>query len=232
MKTVVISQSNYIPWRGYFSMIKKADEFIFLDGVQYTRRDWRNRNIIKTPTGPQWLTIPVHVKGKYFQPIDEMRIADSDWLEKHIRAIDFNYRRAAAFDSISVELFEVFRSASVFELLSQVNTYLIVEICRFLRIATKIQKSTDILPRSELAMMDPTDRLLQLCLAVGATHYVSGPAAQAYMDLEKFDKAGIAVSWMDYSNLVEYPQCWGTFDSHVSIVDLLLNCGDASPGFL
>ncbi|HRI29579.1 MAG TPA: WbqC family protein, partial [Chitinophagales bacterium] len=76
---VLITQPNYIPWRGYFYAINLADVFVVYDDVQYTRRDWRNRNLIKTPIGLQWLTIPVQTKGKYLQKINETAIADPRW---------------------------------------------------------------------------------------------------------------------------------------------------------
>ena len=69
-KRVAIIQSSYIPWKGYFDIIRGVDEFVLLDDAQYTRRDWRNRNIIKTPGGPQWLTIPVETKGRFDAPIE------------------------------------------------------------------------------------------------------------------------------------------------------------------
>ena len=79
MKKVAILQSNYIPWKGYFDLINMVDEFILYDDMQYTRRDWRNRNKIKTPQGLQWLTIPVEIKGKFFQKINETKVSEKDW---------------------------------------------------------------------------------------------------------------------------------------------------------
>ena len=228
MKTVVITQSNYIPWRGYFAMIAQADELVLLESVQYTRRDWRNRNRIKTPTGLQWLTIPVEVKGKFLQTIDETRVADSGWAENHIRSLEANYRRADAFQETSPWLFGCLRRAAESPLLSEVNAQLLDEICRFLQIGTAIRRCTDVLPRSELIDMDPTERLLNLCIACGATRYISGPAAKAYMDVEKFNRSGIDIQWMAYSGFPEYPQCWGAFEPQVSIVDLLLCRGVGS----
>lgn len=232
MKTVVITQSNYIPWRGYFAMLAKADELILLESVQYTKRDWRNRNTIKTPSGLQWLTIPVDVKGKYFQAIDETRVADPDWAEHHIRSIEVNYRRSPEFESVAPWLFDLLRKAGEFPLLTQINNLLLTEISRRLGLGMQIRRCTDVLPRAELIAMAPTDRLLNLCSTVGATNYVSGPAAKNYMELEKFERAGIAVSWMDYNGFPEYPQAWGAFESHVSIIDLLLNCGESSRNYL
>lgn len=232
MKTVVITQSNYIPWRGYFALLAKANAVILLDSVQYTKRDWRNRNTIKTPSGLQWLTIPVDVKGKYLQAIDETRIADGNWAETHIRSIEVNYRRCAEFENVAPWLFELLRKAAALPMLTQVNNFLLAEISRNLGLDMPIERCTDVLPRSELVSMSPTDRLLNLCSAAGATHYLSGPAAKNYMELEKFARAGIEVSWMDYSAFPEYPQAWGAFEPHVSIVDLLLNCGETSRYYL
>ncbi|MBJ7432720.1 MAG: WbqC family protein, partial [Gemmataceae bacterium] len=96
-KTVAILQSNYIPWKGYFDLIRSVDEFILYDEVQYTRRDWRNRNKIKTADGTQWLTVPVEVKGKYFQKINETLISESGWEKNHWTRICSAYSKAPYF---------------------------------------------------------------------------------------------------------------------------------------
>jgi hypothetical protein len=94
-KRIAIVQSNYLPWKGYFDLMASVDEFVLYDDVQYTRRDWRNRNQIKTPQGLQWLTVPVRVKGKYHQSIRETEIDDeSDWASDHLKALSLNYRKA------------------------------------------------------------------------------------------------------------------------------------------
>src|SRR5436305_403835 len=90
-KSVAIVQSNYIPWRGYFDLINSVDEFILYDDVQYTRRDWRNRNVVKSAGGIIWLTIPVEVKGKYFEKIKHIRVPDSKWARDHWRTIIHSY---------------------------------------------------------------------------------------------------------------------------------------------
>ena len=97
MKKVAILQSNYIPWKGYFDMIAAVDEFILYDDTQYTRRDWRNRNQIKTPQGVRWLTVPVVVKGKYHQKIRETEIDGSSWASAHWKTLALNYRGAPHF---------------------------------------------------------------------------------------------------------------------------------------
>lgn len=231
-KTVVITQSNYIPWRGYFDLIRKADELILLDSVQYTRRDWRNRNVIKTATGTSWLTIPVEVKGQYHQSIDQTRIADTKWAEHHIRTIELSYRKASGFEETAPWLFDIMRQSAKREYLSQSNSDLLIAISRRLGITTPIRRCTDIIDRELLLSFKASQRLAKLCEAVGATEYLSGPAAQSYLDTEAFAQKNIKIAWMQYDGYRDYSQCWGTFEGRVSIVDLLLNCGAHAPAYM
>jgi hypothetical protein len=231
-RTIAIVQSNYLPWRGYFDLIRSADEFIIFDSVQYTRRDWRNRNIIKTPQGPQWITVPVEVKGKYLQAIDETRIAESDWAERHIRSIEVNYKRAATFEQTAPWLFAALREAAREQLLTRANEHLLVAVSRRLGIATPFRHCIELVDRREMAAMDPSARLLALCRAAKAERYLSGPAARDYLDVSAFETAGVEVAWMDYSGYPDYPQLWGAFEPRVSIVDLLLNTGERAHAFL
>jgi hypothetical protein len=108
-KAVAIVQSKYIPWKGYFDIIAAVDEFVLYDDMQYTRRDWRNRNRIKTPQGVQWLTAPVKVRGKRDQTIRETEIADSKWRAARWTALWRNYKRAPHFTAIADELEPFYR---------------------------------------------------------------------------------------------------------------------------
>ena len=111
MKKVAIVQSSYIPWIGYFDLIGSVDEFIIYDSMQFTKRDWRNRNLIKTPQGKKWITIPVLSKGKYHQTIFDTKIDGIRWQKDHLKAITLNYARAPFFDEISL-LIDPFMSGS------------------------------------------------------------------------------------------------------------------------
>jgi hypothetical protein len=225
MKSVVITQSNYVPWRGWFDMVSRADCLVLLDSVQYTRRDWRNRNRIKTAQGLTWLTIPTEVKGKFAQAIDETRISSSRWCQEHLRTLELAYRRAAHFESTFPWISETLRRASAETMLTKVNEVLLAAICERLNIGVQIMRDVHLLPRAALAEMEPTERLVALAEAVAATRYISGPAARAYLDPEKFAARGIELSWMEYPKYPEYPQLWGAFEPAVSILDLLLNTG-------
>lgn len=226
MKKVAIVQSNYIPWKGYFDMIAAVDEFILYDDMQYTRRDWRNRNQIKTPQGVQWLTVPVLVKGKYHQPICETEINGSDWAAKHWAAISSNYRRAAHFTEIAAWLEPLYLGES-YSHLSQLNRRFLEAICGYLGIGTRLSSSSDY-----SLVEGKTERLADLCSQAKATEYVSGPAARDYIDKTVFDAKGIALSWFDYSEYPEYTQLWGDFTHGVTILDLLFNCGKRAPDYM
>lgn len=136
MKRVAIVQSNYVPWKGYFDLIAAVDEFVLYDDMQYTRRDWRNRNRIKTPTGPQWLTVPVMVKGRFEQPIRDTRIDGTGWAERHWKALECSYRRAPAFAATAAWLEPLYWRPWTH--LSVLNRALIEAVCMRLNITTHL----------------------------------------------------------------------------------------------
>jgi hypothetical protein len=220
-------QSNYIPWKGYFDLIGLVDEFILFDDRQYTRRDWRNRNRIKTPRGPEWLTIAVQVKGRYLERIDEVHVAEAEWAEVHWKTISLNYARAPFFAELGPQIERIYGAAAQEERLSAINRLFIEGICRLLGIRTKISWSTDY-----AASGTKTDRLIDLCRQAGATDYLSGPAARAYIDDSVFERANIRLAYMDYSSYPEYSQLYPPFDHHVSVLDLLFNVGRDAPRFM
>ncbi|MGE0481335.1 MAG: WbqC family protein [Phycisphaerae bacterium] len=225
-RVVAISQSNYIPWKGYFDLIRQADEFVLLDDVQFTRRDWRNRNQIKTPRGREWLTIPVEVKGKFTQAIKDVRIADGAWKRQHRATITHNYAKAGSFREQLDLLHELYDERAE-PFLSDVNRRFLARLCDVLGIRTRITASMD------YALSDgKTERLLDLCLKLGATEYLSGPAAQDYLDVAAFERAGVRVRWMSYRGYPEHRQLFPPFEHGVSVLDLILNEGAAAARFL
>lgn len=231
-RTVVVTQSNYLPWRGWFDMLRQADALVILDSVQYTRRDWRNRNRIKTSQGLAWLTVPVEAKGKYHQAVDETRIQGRDWAGQHLRAIALAYARAPCHAEVFPWLEATLRAAAEEELLSRMNERLIRAVCARLGLGLAISRDSDHIPRAELPALDPSERLAALTEAVGGRRYLSGPAAQAYLDPAPFARRGIEIAWMDYSGYPPYPQLWGGFEPAVSVVDLMLNTGPEAPRLL
>ena len=226
MKKIAILQSNYIPWKGYFDMIAAVDEFIIYDDMQYTKRDWRNRNKIKTPQGLKWLTVPVKVKGKYYQTIREAEIDGMDWAKSHWKSISQNYKRAAYFEEIA-KIFEPLYTRTIYTHLSILNRIFIETVCNYLGIDTKISNSWEY-----ILIKGKTERLVDLCIQAGGTEYISGPSAKGYIDEAVFSDAGIKINWFEYSGYPEYPQLWGDIEHGVSILDLLFNCGKEASRFM
>jgi len=224
-KTMSIIQSNYIPWRGYFDILRKSDEFVIGDNVQYTKQDWRNRNRIKTPNGVVWLTIPVHSASRISasRRIDGIRIADAGWCDTHLQILARSYHKARFFDQVASWLFPLFREVAKEPLLTAINEHLLRGIALRLGIKTRFLRTSDL--DDGVDGMERSERILALCKAAGATRYLSGPSARSYLNEAMLKENGICVEWMDYSGYTEYPQLWGGFEPNVSIVDLLFNTG-------
>lgn len=225
VKKIIITQSNYIPWKGYFDAIHLVDELVLYDDMQYTRRDWRNRNQIKTPQGLQWLSVPVEVKGKFFQKIKDTRISEPDWGHKHWLTLKHNYSKSPFWALYSETLENMYHKS--YDTLSELNRIFIEQINIWLGIDTRIRWSSEF----QLAE-DRNERLIQICMQAGASDYFSGPAAQAYMDVDAFRSAGIQVHWLNYAGYPEYPQLHGAFTHGVTVLDLLFQTGADAPKFL
>ncbi len=224
-KRIAIVQSSYLPWKGYFDLIASVDEFVLFEDFQYTRRSWRNRNIIKTPQGTQWLTIPVVASPQRTTRISDVLIASPQWAERHLKTLRMAYSRAPFFSEIIKILEEEFGRKS--SNLSDINISLIRRFCLYLGIETVLSTH-----RHYKASDHRQLRLRDICLQAGASVYVSGPAAKTYLDESIMGAAGIEVEWFDYSGYREYPQLWGPFVHEVSIVDLLFNQGPNAPAYM
>jgi len=225
MRTAVILQSNYIPWKGYFDLMHEADEFIVYDDRQYTRQDWRNRNQVKTESGPQWLTVPVI--GRFGQRIDETEIAGRDWAASHWARLVQLYRKAPHFKTYADQIEAMYGVAADEKLLASVNRLFLIGLGTILGVQSQMRLSTD------FANVDGrTERLVALCRSVGATRYISGPAARGYIQAGLFEQAGIEVVFKDYSGYPEYPQLHPPFSHNVTALDLIFNVGPNAPWYI
>ena len=214
-KTIAVVQSSYIPWKGYFDLIASVDEFVLYDDVQYTTRDWRNRNRIKTPQGVAWLTIPV-AAGSRDRLVQDVEVSDRGWAAEHWRVISHAYGRAACFREMKPLVEELYLGCDLANL-SAINHRFLSAFLRILWIGTPLTRSADYAPSGVR-----TERLLSICRAAGATTYVSGPTARTYLDERAFAEAGVTLRYFDYDGYPEYRQPYPPFEHAVSIVDLVL----------
>lgn len=222
---VGIIQSCYIPWRGYFDFIAESDVFVVYDDVQYSTGSWRNRNKVKSGSGTRWLTVPVQ-SGANRLDIDRVRVghARRPWQAEHRRLLAESLGAAPYFAAASALWEEAIGHGD--EYLSDLNTRLIRAICGFLGINTRLVKSRDYNLSGTR-----TARLIELLTKLGATTYVSGPSAGAYIDENLFRESGIGLEYKSYSYR-EYPQLAGDFIGEVTVLDLIANCGPDSHAYL
>ena len=225
MKSIAILQSNYVPWKGYFSLIDLVDEFVVLDEVQFTKNDWRNRNRIKTRDGVQWLTIPVR-QERLEQSISETAVSDTRWSRRHWNALKQNYSRAPMFKRYSGMVEQWYLDAGQISRLSDINLLFIERLCAAFDVCTTVSLCTDYDMSG-----DRVRRLVNICKQAGAGRYLSGPAARGYLDESQFEAEGIEVQWMDYSGFPVYDQVFPPFEHAVSMLDLLFHVGPAQPHY-
>jgi hypothetical protein len=224
-KVVAVIQSNYIPWKGYFDIVHDVDEFVFHDDLQYTKGDWRNRNRLKTPEGPRWITVPCGTDER--RRICDVRLVDHAWQREHWRKIRQYYSKAPGFERYR-GFFEDFYLGREWENLSEMNQHLVRRIASdLLGIPTVFSDSRQYAPAGA-----KQERLLDLLRKAGATTYVSGPSAKSYIDPSRFEEAGIELVWKDYAGYPEYPQFHPPFAHDVSILDLLFQVGPDAPGYI
>mgnify|MGYP000858046482 CR=1 FL=1 len=219
---VVILQPSYIPWRGYFHQIARADLFIFYDDVKYDKNGWRNRNRIKTPRGARWLTIPVHSSGveTNHTPICEIRAdASRAWAASHLSSIRQAYGQAPFFQPVYALLRELYAEQPA--LLADFTVPTTIALARALGI-----QHTRFLRSSSMRGIQGTKtrRLIEILTQVGATHYISGPSARDYIEEDLFREAGIGLEYMRY-DYPPYPQLYPPYDPQVSIIDLMCMTG-------
>jgi hypothetical protein len=223
---ISIIQSCYIPWKGFFDLIGRCDQYVIFDSVQYVKRHWHNRNRIKTANGIEWLTIPVVTKGRFEQPINEVEI-EKPWADKHWRTLELAYKRSPCFEQIAPTVKSWYELAEGKPLLTDVNLVFLNGIVALLGLKTRVSHDIEYPTRGT-----KTERLLGIVQAAGADHYLCGPSARGYFDEAMFSASGVVTEWMSYDGYPEYPQLHGDFAHAVSVLDLLFNMGPEAPRYL
>lgn len=215
---VVVLQSNYLPWKGYFDLIHDADAFVFYDEVKYTKNDWRNRNRIYSKNGLQWITIPI-AKDAVKLKISEVSIDAQGWQDLHFDSLYFAYKRAPFFAQLEGFLVDFYKKRT-WGRLSELNQHTIIAFSEFLGIKTRFLDSANFSLKSSRL-----ERLIDLLKQVGTTEYISGPSAKGYLEGHEhlFEESGIKLTYKDYAGYPPYQQLKSPFENSVSIVDLIAN---------
>ena len=219
MTTVCIHQPDFLPWLGFFHRLKTCDVFVVLDNVQFIRRGWQHRDRIKTAQGPQWLTVPVKKKGRFDQLIQDVEIDETEnWRGKHMKTLETAYAKAPFFAEFFPAVSGIY--ANRHSQLMDLNMDFISFFCEAFGIEVETRMA------SEMGVDAKRSRLLaRLTAAVGGDAYITGLGARDYLDESLFEAAGIRVRWQAFTQR-EYPQLHGTFETGLSAIDALFNCGD------
>ena len=222
---VVILQPSFLPWKGYFHQIKRANVFVFLDDVQYDKHGWRNRNKIKTPQGAQWISVDVLTKGKFGQAIKDVAINNGvNWNERIWKAIKMNYQKCPYFREHAAYLEEALFTK--WEMLSEFDMFLTKKIARELNLKAEFYQSSELHVDG-----DKIERIINICKLFKADRYLTGPSARNYLVDDLFRRNGIVLEYQAY-DYRPYPQQYGEFIGDVSIIDVLFNCGAESSRYI
>lgn len=213
---VTIHQPQYLPWLGYLDKIDQADLFIALDSVQFKKNEWQNRNRIRTEGGCQWVTVPV--LHRFGQLVKDVQVNQTvNWQRQHQHAIEMHYGQAPFRDRYLPELLSLY--AMPWERLHELNMRVIRWLLRAYGITTPVRCASEWEAREE-----PTDRLIDLCHAVGASGYLSGPGGEQYLDVMRFDSSGLKLEMQQFHHPI-YRQVYEPFMPAMSAIDLLFCCG-------
>ncbi len=217
---VAIHQPNFLPYLGFFNKVKESDVFVLYDSAQYSIRDYHNRNKIKTTDNSSWISIPVSVK--LGQKINEVEIADHNFIQKHLGLLKFYYAKAKYFNEYFPLIEKLYLSTQDKKKLFDINKIFLEFVFDFLEIKTKIVKSSDL--GIDFNTKKSTEAIIEICQRLGATEYLSGVGAREYLDEKLFIKAKIKLIWQSFKHPV-YVQLWGEFQPNLSILDAIFNIG-------
>ncbi len=225
MTKIAIMQPTFLPWLGYFSLIKKVDKFIFLDSVQFNKRSWQQRNKIKNNTKSMYLTVPVLSKNKFDQKISETKIdRNSKYIENHLKSLKLNYGSSIYFDIYFNGLKKIYDND--FESISELNINLIKHCSNLLNIETEFFKTSDFNFENS-----KTKLLVNICKYFKANTYISPEGSKDYLIENNFNENDISLEYQNYMH-PKYNQNNEAFISHLSVIDLFFNEGPKSKNYI
>lgn len=220
-KLVAIHQPNFFPWLGYFNKIARADVFIVLDNVQFSKTGgtWSNRVRILLEGRPTWATLPVERSFHGVRLVREMRVADGPWRIRLLRTFQGAYRRAPHFDEVFPLVEELIETPT--DMVAEFNLAAVRALTGRLGL-----DPGKLIVGSTLGVEGAgTDLLVNAVRAVGGSGYLCGGGAQGYQDDERFAPAGIELVQQEFQHPVYAQLRAGEFVPGLSIIDALMNCG-------
>ena len=213
-----ISQSNYIPWRGFIDLIRQSDIYIIYDSMQFTKNDWRNRNLIRLNEKEHWLSVPCG--SSISRSIDEVRPTNANWYIKHAQTLKHSYAKAPYWKEFGEELLTVYQGLAG-KTLSEINERLLRYILKVEGVTTKVIRDVSLMDKEYIFQLDKSERLAEICKLIGVSTYLSAPAGKNYLNQIPFTQKSIDVSFYEYP---QYPS-YTSFDRELSWIDTLMHRG-------
>lgn len=213
-----ISQSNYIPWRGFIDLIRQSDVYIIYDSMQFTKNDWRNRNLIRLNDKEHWLSVPCG--SSISRSIDEVKPTNANWYIKHAQTLKHSYSKSPYWKKYGEELLTVYQGLAD-KTLSEVNEILLRYILEVEGITTKIIRDVSLMDREYILQLDKSERLAEICKLIEVSSYLSAPAGKNYLNKIPFIEKSIEVSFYEYPQYLSYTP----FDRELSWIDTLMYKG-------
>ena len=221
-----IVQPHYLPYIGYFSMIKRSDNFIFHDDVDYIKGEWKNRNRIrmeKKNNKIKYLTVPIKKQSE--KKINKLKISyDKNWINDHLNCIKNVYSKENYYFDVIKILNSVYEKKPFF--LSELNINIIKEILKYLEINTKIFYSSQF-----NSSLKKTEKVVFLCQKVKTSIYLANNKSSDYLEELKFKEKNINLIYQDYLH-PQYKQGNNSFIPFLSIIDLIAYHGKKSTDYL
>ena len=215
-------QPTYLPWLGLFNKISCADKYVYFDDVQYLPKEWMNRNRIKgINNNIIYLTVPVKKKHFLEKKTTDLLIDNSlPWRRKHAKSLEVNYRKAPFFEKYIDEFSEIYQND--WEYLIDLNLHVLKILLKLLDIKVVIVKLSELKAEGKKSNL-----VLNVCKKLEAKKFIFGEKGRDYAIIEDFKKNNITPVFQNYIHPT-YKQIGNKFISHLSVIDLLFNCGDKS----
>ncbi|NBQ98723.1 MAG: hypothetical protein EBT26_11505 [Microbacteriaceae bacterium] len=221
-RSLAVIQSHYIPWAGFFDLVGGCTDIVLLDSVSYSKNSYFNRNRLIGSNGPFWLTIPIITDGKLGQPIHDVETRDNRWVKKHLRSVEQSLASSPHLEEVWPTWHEAYSNCLDIQNLSQINRLWLDVIFTQLGLTSSLHLDSNIVGHDT----DKNSRLLDICQELGADVYRTGPRGLNYLDIDRFQSAGVAVQTIQYGNYYPYRPSLGHADQvTVSILENLANMG-------
>nr|WP_321376141.1 WbqC family protein [uncultured Bacteroides sp.] len=208
-----IMQPYFLPYIGYFQLIKAVDQYIVCDDLNYINNGWINRNNILIGGEKRLCTIPLK-KASQNKLINQIEIVDD--FSRLLKTVEVNYAKAPYFKDV-IQLVERMFSYKN-RCLSNFVLNSIKEVLQYLGVSTPIIISSTL---DKDCSLKGKDKIINICKGLGAEIYINAIGGQKLYNRAEFAAQGIELKFLE-TELVPYKQFDKEFIPMLSILDIMM----------